>query len=217
MFQLIKFIAGASFCLFLLSACGETSGESTGDSGEATTASTNQGYKKVIEERLYTYIDHTNKSNWDAMLDMVYPKVFQAISRAEMISTFQQMEAQGMTILTENPKMLNCSEIETVEGEDFVFVDYSADLTVKLSGEQFQDPNIQEMFRAQLEQAYGPGTVSINESGDEMYVKAEKMLFAISDNAKNDWKFLENNGPDLTMLEGYLPAQIIDKYKVKEE
>ncbi|MCB0640238.1 MAG: hypothetical protein KDC44_01300 [Phaeodactylibacter sp.] len=212
MFQLIKSLAGAALVLFLFSACADNTGSAAAQAGTSS-----GDYQKEIEKRLFSYIDHTNKSEWDAMLDMVYPKVFETISRGEMVSTFEGMESQGMTILTENPKILNYSEVQTVEGEDFVFVDYSADLTVKLEGEQFQDETIQEMFRAQLEQAYGPGTVSANETGDEMYVKAEKMLFAISESGKNDWKFLENNGPDVSLLEGYLPAEVIEKYKVKEE
>lgn len=211
MFQLIKTLAGAALVLFLFSACSD-SGNSA-----AQAAASSEGYKQEIENRLLAYIDHTNKSEWDAMLDMVYPKVFETISRAEMVSTFEGMESQGMTILTENPKILEYSEVQTVENEEFVFVDYAADLTVKLEGEQFQDEAIQEMFRAQLEQAYGPGTVTASEAGNEMYVKAEKMLFAISESGKNDWKFLENNGPDVSLLEGYLPAEVIEKYKVKEE
>jgi len=113
MFRLIKTFLGAGLLLTVLFACNKTGGN---------TAS-KENYKEAIETRLLSYFNHTNNSEWNEMLDMVYPKVFTRIPRQDMLNQFQGMEESGMFLQTDNEKVQKVSEVFTVNEEDFVFVD----------------------------------------------------------------------------------------------
>lgn len=203
MFRLIKTFLGAGLLLTLLLACNKT-GSSTATKGN---------YKEAIETRLLSYFNLTNNSEWNEMLDMVYPKVFVRIPRQDMLNQFQGMEQSGMFLQTDNVKVQKVSEVFTVNEEDFVFVDYYSDLTMSLQGERFQDPAVQARFIEELGKFYGFENVTKNADGTEIYVKANRVIFAVSEAGKNDWKFVENNTPDMTILEGILPTEIIEKYE----
>jgi len=84
---------------------------------------------------------------------------------------------------------------------------------MSLKGERFQDPTVQARFIEELGKFYGFENVTKNADGTEIYVKANRVIFAVSEAGKNDWKFVENNTPDMTILEGILPNEIIEKYE----
>ena len=168
---------------------------------------------KAITGSLKVYLSAADTGDWPAVLDRIYPKVFEVIPREQLRTAFQQMESSGIRISTGNVEVSAISEILPYDNELFARVDYTADIRMVLDGQRYDEQMI-AIMKEQLEAENGSGNVQYFPDEKTFLTSAHKSVFAIADKEKSSWKFVENTPQQMALLgNGALPQAVIEKLR----
>ena len=168
--------------------------------------------KAAISEKLDMFFAATQEKDWDKVLDLTYPKLFNLYPREQMLGVFQNMEAEGMTIEMGNMEIKNIYGAEDFEGETFSAVDYAMQMKMILSGESFNDQAL-DFMKTSFETTYGEDQVTLDRENKTFTLQAEKTLFAIADDGTDNWHFIEKNDEQMMILEQIIDAQVLAKFE----
>lgn len=168
--------------------------------------------KAAISEKLDMFFAATQEKDWDKVLDLTYPKLFNLYPREQMLGVFQNMEAEGMTIEMGNMEIKNIYGAEDFEGETFSAVDYAMQMKMILSGESFNDQAL-DFMKTSFETTYGEDQVTLDRENKTFTLQAEKTLFAIADAGTDNWHFIEKNDEQMMILEQIIDAQVLAKFE----
>jgi hypothetical protein len=172
-----------------------------------------QGHKTGIMEKLDIYFKATEEKNWEGVLDMIYPKLFDLASREDLIAVFENMEAEGMELHMSDMKVRDISGLEIFEGEQFALVDYSMKMKIKFTGEDFSDKEAIQMMKGAFEGIYGAENIVVDEEEASFDIQVEKSMFAIAGIGSSDWKFIEQNKGQDYLMDQLLPKEIREKFE----
>lgn len=162
----------------------------------------------TFQKDLDAYVQYTNSSDWNSLLDMTYPKVFELSSREQMLASMQQMEASGMKITTTKAELKNVSELMELEGSEYMHLSYKGEIQIAIGGILADKSGI---IFSQLKDSYGEGKVKFDEVNNRFDIDAEKSMVAISNDSKKTWKYFEYNESQKAILTKLFPAEIVEK------
>lgn len=176
------------------------------------------GYDKVSDELkaqftsdLSNYLDAFNNGDWDAVLDMIYPKLFDIISKEQMRLVFLQMEEMEMEMQTDFNKVERISEVINYESLKFCRVYYNGGLSIKIRGLMLEN---KELLKQSFIDTYGRENVEYDDEDNKFEIEARKSMIAISKIDSNQWSYIEYNEQQDEVLKLLIPdkvlAQIMD-------
>jgi hypothetical protein len=168
-----------------------------------------------ITERLGEYFEATKAKDWQKVVDMVYPKLFTLVDKSEMVQMFQDMEGNGMEFQMGEFEIRAISEIASHHGERFALVDYLAVMKIRFTSQADRDPEVQALLQANFEQHYGAENVRYKREDNSFEIRAEKAMFAISDEGSQAWAFIESDSVNEALIGAIIPDEIKEKFKNK--
>lgn len=150
---------------------------------DSTTAATQ------IQERLDVYFKANEEKDFDIILDMIYPKLYELAPREQVKSQFIAMDAGGMTFSIYDMAANKFSAPFIHAEEQFVLIDYShaMDLTLTDSTMQASAPMMQGVF----EEQYGKENVSYDEENVQFTMAINKKMLAIAPLDSTEWMFID--------------------------
>ena len=172
-----------------------------------------QAYQDEITTEVNQFIELSNLGDWDQAFDKMYPKLFESVTKEELVVMMQQMEESGVQIKTNEHEIKSFSNIETVGEEDFVFVKYKAIQTLKMGAEIMDDESQRGAMLFNLKSMFGSDSVSFEESEKAFVINAEKSMYAISNKGVGKWYLVENNQEQVDLLNLLIPTEIQEKFK----
>lgn len=168
--------------------------------------------KAAISEKLDQFFQATQEKEWEQVLDLTYPKLFELVPREQMLGLFQNMEAEGMSFEMSNMKISEIYGAEDFEGETFSAVDYAMQMKIILNGDGFNDQAMGFM-KTSFETTYGAENVATDRDNKTFTIQAEKTLFAIADKDTDNWHFIEKNAEQMVILEQIIDKQVLAKFE----
>lgn len=165
----------------------------------------------AIQGRLHEYFKATEAKDWNKVVDMVYPKLFNLVEKEAMVQLFADMEGNGMEFQMKDFQVHKISETVAHEGERFALVGYSAGMNIRFTSAAYQDSSMVSILQASFAATYGDGNVRYNKEDNSFDIQAEKTMFAIAPEGSGEWAFMENNPGQ----EGLLGALIPEAVKAK--
>ncbi|MCB0586004.1 MAG: hypothetical protein KDD06_11845 [Phaeodactylibacter sp.] len=184
--------------------------------GISATALAQNNDTKAIQQRLDEYFRATEAKDWNKVVDMVYPKLFNLTTKEDMVQLFADMEGNGMEFQMKNFKVNSISEPVNFEGERFALVNYSAGMNIRFTSQSYQDSSMVNMLQDSFEAAYGRDNVKYNKEDNSFDIQADKTMFAIAPTGSDAWAFMENN-PGQEGALGELIPEAVKEQLGKEE
>ena len=161
-----------------------------------------------VQQKLDQYFDFMIRSEWDSLMDMIYPKLFSLAPRELMIETFKQISSQEMKITFDLPEIQSISAPVDYEEEVFSKVDYLVLMNMQMLFEDLQAPEFIEFLQTSFQQKYGPDNVKYDPSSFTFALKIDSEMFAIAPTGTTDWKFIENKDDQVDLINQLIPQNI---------
>ena len=165
--------------------------------------------KNTIEE----YLKVVETKNSERVMDYMYPKFFELIARDLMVKTLDQsMKNPSLEILLMDSKVLDISDLKTVDSVTYSKVGYSFVMTLKYVASDdnpLPDDDAIAMTDNIFKEMYGAENVSFNNEEKKFRVFIKKEMLALKNPSLKDWKVLGFENNMIPMLMKILPSGII--------
>jgi len=166
--------------------------------------------QKEIKTLTADYVDQVIESDWDGVMDRIYPGIFDLVDRETLIMTFEDMlgGASGMKMDFTEFEISEIGKVNQFKGGKFSLVDYDMAFTMTFMGDMADDDIINEVVNALRAE---DSEVSRIAGKSAIEVKGPRTMLAINDSVSDGWKFIERRADDKALLEMMLPADLFKK------
>ena len=195
--------------LTLIISCTSEKDKSTNSAApETEQAENNDELKTTFANDINTYFTAFNGQDWDAVNEMIFPKLFDLITKDQMKQTFVQMQESGMDMKTSFQKIDSTSKVISHEGSKYCRIYYDADLEIALTGEMLESL---EFFKMNFNDAYGAENVKFDESTSTFSINAIKSMLAVKSETPDHWTYIEYTGPQDQVIQQMIPAPVLQQ------
>lgn len=180
----------------------------------ASTPSKVDIYQMEIESKLNLYMDKMMDGDYEEMMDITYPKLFEIAPREAIVAVFKETFAgEEMKITFANHKILKISDnLVMVENRLYTLVDYNLDMVMALKGEMEEAA---AFMLPEFENEYGKENVTYDKDKSIFSIKMKNQMIAIKEN--NEWYFLENKKEQKALLKMILDSDVLRKLGIDVE
>lgn len=166
----------------------------------------------TIKDRLDLYFQATKEKRWNDLVELIYPKLFEKVTKEEMIALFEDMEGNGIQLNMEDFNASRISEVMPYETEQFALVDYNAKMIIQFTSQSDKAPEMVEVFRKSFHATYGEDNVIYHAENNSFELSVKKSMFAIADAAKDNWTFIESDATQNAMLGELIPEAVLQHF-----
>ncbi len=160
---------------------------------------------------LKSFLSYMNEEDWDSAFDYIYPKLFNIVSKEQMIGAVEQAFQSGMEMKVSFIEIDDVSAKTTHEKEDFCKIQYKSTITMTISQDMLEIMGADQFIQS-LEAAYGIGAVNYNEDKGMFVIDALRIIVAIADKGTMKWKYIEYNPGQEQILTTLLPSEVIKEF-----
>lgn len=167
-------------------------------------------HRAIISDSLEVYLQANYDKDYDKIMDMVYPRLFDIVAREDMIAMFQGMASEGIEFEISNGVIDSISKVIVQGGERFARVDYRMDMMMRFTGIEYEGESTQDLIYTSFQGQYGAENVRRKDGA--FYVNADKIMIAIASVDTPNWTFMEMNKEQPKLLEMLLPVEVIEAF-----
>lgn len=179
-----------------------------GGCSSPTTQVENSELLSKFDQDLDTYFGYMNTRDWENMLSMTNPRLFEIVPKQTMVDMFRSLYESGMEMRVEETTPTSFSTIVEDNGDQYCKVMYEGVLTMTLS--QTLMANI-EMFKTELYKTYSPEEVLIDLEKNQIIIDSEKEIIAMSSDNQQTWSYFELQEGQEQMLSKLIPPSVLEK------
>lgn len=161
--------------------------------------------KQHFEKDLRIYTTAFNNKQWNTVTQMMYPPIFEMMSKDNMLMALGQMDNLGIKMTTDFRSVDKISKVVDYGKEKYCKIQYYGVIKVKLTGLMSQGSSL---IQPQFEQEFGKKNVKYNEISNSFTIQAHRSMVAIADKKSNDWKYIDVNSPQAKGLKRLIPAKV---------
>lgn len=170
-------------------------------------------HRQEIQETLDIYFQANLNKDYDKILDMIYPRLFEIVSKEEMLGLFKQMESEGIDYSIKGAETTSISNRVVHNGEQYALVKYVLDIGIRFTGEEYNAPQVRSMMLGTFKAQYGQDRVQLDESTNTFWIKADNEMYAIAPAGGKEWKFLEKKPGMEAFVGDFVPKEVSDQLK----
>jgi hypothetical protein len=169
-----------------------------------------------MDTRLVQFVALSKNEDYAKILDYSYPKLFDFVSKKEMLDVFKGIEAMGIDMIFEEMNLKESLLIQDTGDIKYVLCPYDAKISIVLiSPEMKKEKNAKAMAQA-FEQQHGKSNTSYDPSLFKISTQGPKQILAIQDNKYgSDWFFMEFDTSNPQLLDLLLPVNVVEKIMAK--
>lgn len=173
--------------------------------GQADTAS--------IRIQLNEYFIATQGGDWETVVDMLYPPLFDQVSKADMIQTFQDLSGNGIEFEMSDFRIINIKGPVQEEQKLFASVLYNARMNLRFTSIDYQAPSVIAQLKQNFIDTYGEENVIHQPSDNSFDINARKSLYAIQSEGSGKWTFIESEALSNPVFQNLIPAAVANALK----
>lgn len=165
----------------------------------------------AIKTRFDAYIKYFNEQQWARVFDMSYPKLFNNITKEELINLTIASVQDGLSQKIEDVKITSATAPVVDGKETFVRFSFDSKMIVKIrNGSPYDEMKPIQSIHEQFNATYGASNVQWNVDTKEFTIKAPKTMMAV--NIGNDtWTLIEINMDQPELMAAMFSPTIMDK------
>lgn len=178
-----------------------------------TTSIFSQSNKADIQKEAQTYYDYMTDMNIDAILDYMYPKVFDMVPKNQMKTGMEQMfNSPQMKIEFISNEVTSISDEKEVDGVNYAMVYYNSKmrmtfLTEKDKTEEERKAYL-DMMQTSMANQFGAENVTVDLATTSVVIDNNASMYAINDAQYDGWKFLGNEKNMAAMINMMIPEDV---------
>lgn len=158
-----------------------------------------------FEKDLIDYTDAFNKKQWNTVTQMMYPRVFEKMSKSSMLMFLEQMDNLGVKMTTDFRSIDHISSVVKAGHEKYCKIQYYGVIRVKLSGLMSQGSSL---MQPQFEAEFGKENVKYHESSNSFTIQAHRSMVAVANKKTDNWKYIDVDSPMAKGLRSLVPAHV---------
>ncbi|MBD10869.1 MAG: hypothetical protein CMO82_08120 [Winogradskyella sp.] len=176
-----------------------------------------QDNSEAIKSDFANYLKAIKTQDFETSLDYLVEDVFEIIPKETMLTLMEQMfNVEGVEFTFGDFVINEIKEPIVVDSTSYVILNYENEMSIKYTQQQEETSEedkklTQLMTQSLLEQQFGKGNVTYNESTEFFDIKAIKKAIAIYDEDEKTWKFLVVEKGNPFLLKSILPSSILEK------
>ncbi|WP_298901001.1 hypothetical protein [uncultured Psychroserpens sp.] len=175
-----------------------------------------QSHKEEITKNAETYYEYMTNQNFDGVLDYMYPKVFDKLSREQMKLGMEQMfNSPEMKIEFVSNKVTDVSDKMDVEDITYAAVFYNSKMRMTFISEKDKPEEEQKSFlefmSGIMKTQFGETNVTSDLKTLSLLVNMDANMFAIKDPKYKGWKFIGNDDAMKELVDSIIPESIRTK------
>jgi hypothetical protein len=171
-----------------------------------TSCGQNNNLNKRFQKDIIKYREACNDKDWDKVIDMIYPKLFDSLSKPQMTLFFMLAESIGPKTVLEFNRIDSLSDIFVNGNEKYCRIYYSGLLKFNIGGD-ISSKDVDQL-KKNCEDKYGAKNFQFDEKQHLFIIKSDQSMIAISDKDKNDWKYVEYSGAMKQMFIKIIPEEV---------
>lgn len=162
-----------------------------------------------IRAKLDTYFVATDAKDWDTVLDMIYPKLFDLAPRESIRQQFTSLEGGGMDFSFFDVIIGDITDPVDYEEERFILLDYEHKMGISLIDTSMQAAATAmfSIFQGQ----YGEENVTFDEANSKFTVRVSKKMLAVIPTDTSDWRFVDIDPKQPAVLNLLIPEEVLKK------
>ncbi|WP_421918198.1 hypothetical protein [Marinifilum sp.] len=170
-----------------------------------STAFAQKNLKNTFEKDLLSYTTAFNNKEWDVVTEMLYPRIFEMMSKENMIMLMKGMDSMGVKMTTDFKSITRISNVVEWGNEKYCKIHYYGVVKVKLSGLMSQGSSL---VQAKFEQEFGKENVKYNADSNSFTIQANRSMVAIANKKSSNWKYIDINSPQAKGLQKLIPEPV---------
>jgi hypothetical protein len=170
-----------------------------------TTGFSQTQLKQHFEKDLRNYTTAFNNKQWNTVTEMMYPPMFEMMSKDNMLMVLEQMDNLGVKMTTDFRSLDKISEVVDYGKEKYCKIQYYGVIKVRLTGLMSQGSSL---MQPQFEQEFGKENVKYNETSNSFTIQAHRSMVAVADKKSDNWKYIDVNSPQAKGLQKLIPAKV---------
>jgi hypothetical protein len=180
-----------------------------------TFAQSKENVLKVVDSMALKMFNDMNNRDYDAILDMTHPKVFEIVPKESMKGIFKSMFEGNEDFSIEIPQTIpkyKISEIFEIENDtlQFAFVSYDMEMNMTFNKQEFDEASKETMVSMMKTKGIDVDFVSDNTL--EMLMR-DRMTIILKDNSTNDKWVMINYDPDSPLFYQIVSSSLLEKAK----
>ena len=169
--------------------------------------------QSIIREDTSQFMTKFQNKDYDGILDMTHPAIFEKFDKETLKSLFQKMlednEEFQMEIIDTDKITFEISEVMKTKDTKYAFVTHPMKMKMTFKNQKFDDS--QKEMMVNMMEVQGMKTKFLNENFLEM--SKQSMMIAMNDaSTKNQWKYL-NYDETNPLYVSVVPVEIMKKAK----
>jgi hypothetical protein len=170
---------------------------------------------KEIDSMASKMFTDMNNRDYDAIIEMTHPKVFDIVPKETMVSVFKSTLEGNSEFSIEIPKQIPEYKISDIfkdeeGGSDYAFVSYDMEMSMTFNNETFDEDTKETMVKMMKMQGMDAEFVSDKTVHLNML---NRMTILIKDESTNNKWAMINYDPDSPLFFQLLSATVIEKAK----
>ncbi|AZQ42869.1 hypothetical protein [Nonlabens ponticola] len=179
------------------------------------TVAFSQEYKEKIESEFNEYLNTIIDKQFEKSTEYLTPEFFNRIPRKILIQamqeTFNNPDVQFEIV---NPKILSIDDSIKIDEKYYSLLIYSNEFKVIFNYAEKDETSERKNLRTKLtllslENSFGAGNVAHDQKNDLYTIQSEKKVYAISQDGKDEWKFLVLERDQKATLQKLLPQELL--------
>ena len=168
---------------------------------------------QVFDRDFNKFFGHMNNEEWDKMMDMTNPQIFNIAPREALINMFKGQKDQGISMSIKDIKINGYSDVIEFQGIYYTKISYEGTQRMELTEAIMSKI---DLFKSELYKSYDKDDIKIDLDNNVIQIDATKQIVATSLDEKKSWKYLEiQEGQEQVMLK-MLPVEVYDKLITNE-
>lgn len=161
--------------------------------------------KNTFEKDLISYTNAFNNKEWNTVTEMMYPRIFEMMSKDNMIMIMQGMDNMGVKMTTDFKSIDRISEVIESGNEKYCKIYYYGVIKVRLAGLMSQGSSL---VQPKFEQEFGKENVKYHEESNSFTIQAHRSMVAVANKKSDNWKYIDINSPQARGLQKLIPEDV---------
>lgn len=178
-------------------------------------AQSKENVLKLVDSMALKMFKDMNNRDYDAILDMTHPKVFEIVPKESMKGIFKSMFEGNEDFSIEIPQTIpkyKISEIFEIETDTlkYAFVSYDMEMNMTFNKQEFDEASKETMVAMMKTKGIDVDFVSDNTLAMLM---RDRMTIILKDNSTNDKWVMINYDPDSPLFYQIVSSSLLEKAK----
>lgn len=177
-----------------------------------------QTSKDNIQTTFEYYLELNDGLRFNELMDYIVEDLFKIAPREELVKIFESMfHDPSIDIIMKPSKIIQINEVEKFGDQYYATLTYHGTFSIKMNEvdempKKDRNELINTFFKG-MQDAYGKENVSVDKKTGYVTVSKSNVVCCVSKNGLNDWKFVSIEKQQMSLLQKFLPKEILDRYQ----